>query len=128
MRRQAQARGAHRRRRSDRRVGLLVALLLLVVVQAEPGRKPTRELPAEGRGGGADPLPAAGRRRSSVPPGLVSTDLRGDFLLRAHLGDPCSVVSVMGGYDVHQTAEDYPAMARRRPPSSERSGSPSGTG
>lgn len=32
--------------------------------------------------------------------------------LREHLGDPCAVVSVVGGYDVAQTAEDYAGMAR----------------
>jgi uncharacterized lipoprotein YddW (UPF0748 family) len=33
-------------------------------------------------------------------------------LLRDHLGDGCAVVSVVGGYDTGQTAEDYAAMAR----------------
>jgi hypothetical protein len=32
--------------------------------------------------------------------------------LRRHLADPCAVVSVIGGYDVQETAEDYAAMAR----------------
>jgi hypothetical protein len=33
-------------------------------------------------------------------------------LLREHLGDDCAVVSVVGGYDAEQTAEDYAGMAR----------------
>jgi hypothetical protein len=33
-------------------------------------------------------------------------------LLREHLDDPCAVVSVVGGYDVTETAEDYVGMAR----------------
>ena len=33
-------------------------------------------------------------------------------LVREHLGDPCAVVSVVGGYDVQETADDYAAMAR----------------
>ncbi|NYJ06577.1 hypothetical protein [Petropleomorpha daqingensis] len=33
-------------------------------------------------------------------------------LLREHLGEECAVVSVVGGYDVGQTAEDYAGMAR----------------
>ncbi|HLM05210.1 MAG TPA: hypothetical protein VK402_08505 [Blastococcus sp.] len=32
--------------------------------------------------------------------------------VRAHLGDPCAVVSVIGGYDVQETADDYAAMVR----------------
>jgi hypothetical protein len=32
--------------------------------------------------------------------------------VRRHLGDPCAVVSVVGGYGLQQTAEDYRAMAR----------------
>jgi hypothetical protein len=32
--------------------------------------------------------------------------------VRAHLGDPCAVVSVIGGYDVETTADDYAAMVR----------------
>lgn len=32
--------------------------------------------------------------------------------VREHLGDPCAVVSVIGGYDLQQTADDYAAMAR----------------
>jgi hypothetical protein len=32
--------------------------------------------------------------------------------VREHLGDPCAVVSVIGGYDVQETADDYAAMAR----------------
>ena len=32
--------------------------------------------------------------------------------VREHLGDPCAVVSVIGGYDVQETAEDYAAMVR----------------
>jgi hypothetical protein len=32
--------------------------------------------------------------------------------VRRHLGDPCAVVSVIGGYDVQETAEDYAAMVR----------------
>jgi hypothetical protein len=32
--------------------------------------------------------------------------------VRRHLGDPCAVVSVIGGYDVESTAEDYAAMVR----------------
>jgi hypothetical protein len=32
--------------------------------------------------------------------------------VRRHLGNPCAVVSVIGGYDVQETAEDYAAMAR----------------
>ncbi|TFV68181.1 UNVERIFIED_ORG: hypothetical protein E4P37_00385 [Bacillus sp. AZ43] len=32
--------------------------------------------------------------------------------VRDHLGDPCAVVSVVGGYDVDETAEDYAAMVR----------------
>ncbi|TFV89925.1 hypothetical protein [Blastococcus sp. CT_GayMR16] len=32
--------------------------------------------------------------------------------VRRHLGDPCAAVSVIGGYDVQETAEDYAAMAR----------------
>jgi hypothetical protein len=32
--------------------------------------------------------------------------------VRRHLDDPCAVVSVIGGYDLLETAEDYAAMAR----------------
>jgi hypothetical protein len=32
--------------------------------------------------------------------------------VRNHLGDPCAVVSVIGGYDLQETAEDYAAMVR----------------
>jgi hypothetical protein len=32
--------------------------------------------------------------------------------VRAHLDDPCAVVSVIGGYDLEETAEDYAAMVR----------------
>jgi hypothetical protein len=32
--------------------------------------------------------------------------------VRRHLGDPCAVVSVIGGYDVRETAADYAAMVR----------------
>ncbi len=32
--------------------------------------------------------------------------------VRGHLGDPCAVVSVIGGYEVETTAEDYAAMVR----------------
>jgi hypothetical protein len=32
--------------------------------------------------------------------------------VRGHLDDPCAVVSVIGGYDVQETAADYAAMAR----------------
>jgi hypothetical protein len=32
--------------------------------------------------------------------------------VRRHLDDPCAVVSVIGGYDERETAEDYRAMAR----------------
>ena len=32
--------------------------------------------------------------------------------VRRHLDDPSAVVSVIGGYDFHETAEDYAAMAR----------------
>src|SRR3712207_2821864 len=32
--------------------------------------------------------------------------------VRDHLGDPCAVVSVAGGYDAQETAEDYAAMVR----------------
>jgi hypothetical protein len=32
--------------------------------------------------------------------------------VRGHLADPCAVVSVIGGYDVQETAEDYAAMVR----------------
>lgn len=32
--------------------------------------------------------------------------------LRRHLGDPCAPVSVIGGYDEQETADDYRAMAR----------------
>lgn len=32
--------------------------------------------------------------------------------VRRHLGDPCAVVSVIGGYDLQQTAADYAAMVR----------------
>jgi hypothetical protein len=32
--------------------------------------------------------------------------------VRAHLDDPCAVVSVIGGYDLQETAADYAAMAR----------------
>jgi hypothetical protein len=32
--------------------------------------------------------------------------------VRRHLGEPCAVVSVIGGYDLQETAEDYRAMAR----------------
>jgi len=32
--------------------------------------------------------------------------------LRAHLDDPCAVVSVVGGYDVSETEADYADMAR----------------
>ena len=32
--------------------------------------------------------------------------------VRRHLGDPCAVVSVIGGYDLRETADDYAAMAR----------------
>ncbi|MGY1619235.1 hypothetical protein ACI797_21045 [Geodermatophilus sp. SYSU D00691] len=32
--------------------------------------------------------------------------------VREHLGEPCAVVSVVGGYDVQETAEDYAAMVR----------------
>jgi hypothetical protein len=39
----------------------------------------------------------------------VSENVR---LLREHLGDECAVVSVIGGYDTGQTADDYAAMAR----------------
>ena len=33
-------------------------------------------------------------------------------LLREHLGDACAVVSVIGGYDTGQTAENYAGMSR----------------
>ncbi len=32
--------------------------------------------------------------------------------LRRHLGDPGAVISVIGGYDLEETAEDYAAMVR----------------
>ena len=32
--------------------------------------------------------------------------------VRDHLQDPCAVVSVIGGYDLRETADDYAAMAR----------------
>ena len=32
--------------------------------------------------------------------------------VREHLGDPCAVVSVIGGYDLEETPEDYAAMVR----------------
>ena len=32
--------------------------------------------------------------------------------VRRHLDDPCAVVSVIGGYDLQETAEDYAAMVR----------------
>jgi len=32
--------------------------------------------------------------------------------VRRHLGDPCAVVSVVGGYDAEETADDYAAMVR----------------
>jgi hypothetical protein len=32
--------------------------------------------------------------------------------VRAHLGDPCADVSVIGGYDLQETAEEYAAMVR----------------
>ena len=32
--------------------------------------------------------------------------------VRRHLGDPCAVVSVIGGYDLQETAADFAAMAR----------------
>jgi hypothetical protein len=32
--------------------------------------------------------------------------------VRRHLDDPCAVVSVIGGYDAQETADDYSAMAR----------------
>lgn len=32
--------------------------------------------------------------------------------VREHLRDPCAAVSVIGGYDVQETAEDYAAMVR----------------
>jgi hypothetical protein len=32
--------------------------------------------------------------------------------VREHLDDPCAVVSVIGGYDVQETAEDYAAMVQ----------------
>ena len=32
--------------------------------------------------------------------------------VREHLGDPCAVVSVIGGYDADETVEDYAAMVR----------------
>jgi hypothetical protein len=32
--------------------------------------------------------------------------------VRRHLGDPCAVVSVVGGYDRRETPDDYRAMAR----------------
>jgi hypothetical protein len=32
--------------------------------------------------------------------------------VREHLRDPCAVVSVVGGYDLQETAEDYAAMVR----------------
>ena len=32
--------------------------------------------------------------------------------VRRHLVDPCAVVSVIGGYDLQETAEDYAAMVR----------------
>ena len=48
--------------------------------------------------------------------------------VRRHLDDPCAVVSVIGGYDLQETAEDYAAMARAARPSSRPSASPSGTG
>lgn len=32
--------------------------------------------------------------------------------VRDHLGDPCAVVSVIGGYDAEETPEDYAAMVR----------------
>jgi uncharacterized lipoprotein YddW (UPF0748 family) len=32
--------------------------------------------------------------------------------VRRHLGDPCAVVSVIGGYDAEETPEDYTAMVR----------------
>jgi hypothetical protein len=32
--------------------------------------------------------------------------------VRRHLNDPCAVVSVIGGYDLQETADDYAAMAR----------------
>jgi hypothetical protein len=32
--------------------------------------------------------------------------------VREHLGDPCAVVSVVGGYDAEETADDYAAMVR----------------
>lgn len=32
--------------------------------------------------------------------------------VRRHLDDPCAVVSVIGGYDLQETADDYAAMAR----------------
>jgi hypothetical protein len=32
--------------------------------------------------------------------------------VREHLGDPCAVVSVIGGYDLAETVDDFAAMAR----------------
>ncbi|UOY03745.1 hypothetical protein [Blastococcus sp. PRF04-17] len=32
--------------------------------------------------------------------------------VRQHLGDPCALVSVIGGYDLEETADDYAAMVR----------------
>jgi hypothetical protein len=32
--------------------------------------------------------------------------------VRQHLDDPCAVVSVIGGYDIEETADDYAAMVR----------------